>query len=125
MSIPDFTKRLTIQDNKVYNVYNNGDKFSFPNETKRDTVPFSGQLPYSTTSKQYNFKGYRQKISESTNLKGQSVCFNTRLAQVPFYMHHWQPFENMPFVPFNGDVLKDPRYSQTTNNFSNKYKNTV
>lgn len=120
MSIPDFTRGLTQQD---YQVYKN--QLSFPKETKRDTRPFSGQLPYHTTSKQFNYQGYRPKIAMLTTPKGNSVCFNTQLAQTPFYNRSWQPFENMPFVPSTGDVFKDPRYSQTTNNFSNEYKNTV
>ena len=123
MSIPDFTKHFTKKDNSVYQTYQN--KHSFPKETKRDTRPFSDQLPYHTTSKQFNYQGYRPKIAQLTNTRGNSVCFNSQLAKTPFYLYHWQPFEDMPYIPFNGDVFKDPRYAKATNNFSNEYKNTV
>jgi hypothetical protein len=102
------------KDVKTYNM----GRFTFPQETQRDTVPFSGQLPYNTTPKQYNFKGYRPEIAQSTNTRGNHVCFNTELAKTPFYLRKFIPRDNS----FNGDVTKDPRYGIITNNFSNKYK---
>jgi hypothetical protein len=111
----DYAEFLISKDVKEYLE----NPLNFPIENKRDTVPFSGQLPCVTVPKQYNFRGTRPDIALSTNTKGSNICFNTESAKTPFYLRHFRPFPNDQ--SFVGDVTKDPRYGVITNNFSNKY----
>ena len=93
--------------------------FTLPQETKRDTLPFSDQLPYSTTPKSFNTSAERFQVPQSTNSRGSFVCFNTELAKTPFYLRSWPSFE----VPRQRvDTTKDPRYSVSTKIFSQNYK---
>jgi len=114
MDLPKYTQDLISKD------YNNKPNSQYPIETKRDTTPFSGQLPYNTTPKMYNYQGYRPAIAKLTNPKGNSVCFNTELSKTPFYERSFGPANTSR----NVDTSQDPRYKYLSYNFSNQYKHT-
>jgi hypothetical protein len=88
---------------------------------KRKNDPFVGQLPYMTTAKTY-VNPMIQLIPQSTQIN--RVCFNEALANSgPFYLRHWQIWDNAPFLPSNGDVTLDPKYmSAQTKGFTAEYQ---
>jgi hypothetical protein len=83
--------------------------------------PYEGQLPYSTTPKEYPRIPY-MAIPENTQIS--KVCFNEALDNSgPWYLRSWQIWDNAPFLPSNGDVTKDPRYGIQTKGFTTEYMN--
>jgi len=94
-------------------------KFTAP-ELKKDLRPYTGQLPYRTTPRSWEHKG-NQMIPEPTRVS--KVCFNDALENSgPWYLRHWQIWENAPFLPSIGDISKDPRYGMQTKGFTTEYK---
>lgn len=87
---------------------------------KRSTDRWEGQLPYSTTPKAYGTPGL-QMIPQSTRID--AVCFREALDNSgPFYLRHWQIWDNAPFLPSGGDVSLDPKYhSMQTKGFTSSY----
>lgn len=88
---------------------------------KRKRDPYVGALPYSTTPKTYVDPMIRM-VPEPTRVD--SVCFKEALERSgPFYLRHWQIWDNAPFLPSNGDVAIDPRYlSAQTKGFTTEYQ---
>ena len=82
----------------------------------------SGQLPYLTTPRLFNAPG-RRMIPESTRDVEHRIRFNQKVDEAgPFYLRHWQIFDNAPFLPSSGDVTKDPRYSIMTKGSNVEYQ---
>lgn len=88
-------------------------------ELKKDVKPFVGQLPYSTTPRSYTYP-VMQMVPEQTRVS--RVCFNEAVENSgPWYLRHWQIWDNAPFLPSLGDVTKDPRYGIQTKGFTTEY----
>ena len=90
-------------------------------ELKKDIRPFEGQLPYSTTPRSY-LNPAMQMVPQQTRIANSRVCFNEALDNSgPWYLRHWQIWDNAPFLPSVGDVTKDPRYGIQTKGFTTDY----
>lgn len=85
---------------------------------------YEGQLPMHTTPRLCKFNQMESRIEPETTRGVSPRCsFNERVeAQGPFYLRHWQIFDNAPFLPSEGDVTKDPRYSVMTKGHSADYR---
>lgn len=96
-------------------------QFKFnPPGMKKDARPYVGSLPYRTTPRSWEHKGI-QMIPETTRVS--KVCFNDAVENSgPWYLRHWQIWDNAPFLPSMGDVSKDPRYGMQTKGFTTEYK---
>jgi len=88
---------------------------------KSHTNQWEGQLPYQTTPKS-NVHTAIQMIPEYRNPVNR-VCFREAVDNSgPFYLRHWQIWDNAPFLPSNGDVTLDPKYmSEQTKGFTTEY----
>ena len=74
-----------------------------------------GQLPYATTPRTFATPGQDRLVPFSTRDNCTRFTFNEQVAsQGPFYLRHWQIFDNAPFKPTAGDITKDPRYNFMT-----------
>jgi hypothetical protein len=81
-----------------------------------------GSLPYSTAPRLLK-RPLDRMLPTFTALECSKPCWNEALAQSgPWYLRHWQIWDNAPFLPTNGDVTKDPRYGVNTRQFTKPQK---
>ena len=81
-----------------------------------------GSLPY-TTSPRLKKNISDRIIPMDTQLGCSKACWNEALAQAgPWYLRHWQIWDNAPIKPSAGDLSKDPRYGVQTRQFTKPYK---
>ena len=83
----------------------------------------SGQLPYATLPRSIKKVTSERMIPLDTRMECSRSCWNEALAQSgPFYLRHWQIWDNAPFKPSSGDVSIDPRYGANTRQFTKSFK---
>ena|SRR5947209_2721856 len=91
-------------------------------EPKRGFKTRNDQMPYVTTGRRIDPMN-NKLVPESTREGDLTVQFNEAVDNSgPFYLRHWQIWDNAPFLPSAGDVSQDPRYGIQTKGFTAEYK---
>lgn len=117
--INNFDNSFINKDYGTFNIDEEQKLRAITPQLKRDLRPFTGQLPYHTTPKTWE-NPQLYMIPETTRVS--NVCFNDALYKSgPWYLRHWQIWDNAPFLPSSGDVTKDPRYGMQTKSFTTEY----